>query len=1659
MVCGDEVLTYVQLNARANQLALGLIEKGVCVESVVGVFISRSIDAIVAIYATLKSGAAYLPLDPEHPADRLEYIVEDAKPHLIIVNQDSQKNAPSGAHSLNINDCGTSLDEQGNVKVDNLCERNLAYIIYTSGSTGKPKGVMIEHQSLVNLIEALADEYLYGQHDRVLQFASLTFDMSVEEVFGALGNGSALILRDESWISDVATFWHKCEQFGVTAVNLPTAFWHEVVSDQARPIPASLRQISVGGEQLNPDKVDAWFKRAGHSPRLVNAYGPTEYTVNTSITHELRDNTLSIGQPIQNTAVYLLDNELRPVPFGAVGEICVAGHGIARGYLNQPELTDERFPLNPLNTEFDRIYRTGDLGRYSLDGAIQYYGRDDHQVKIRGFRIELGEIETTIRTLPNVRDCVVIAREDIPGNKTLVAYICLDQETGDISLVKKSLVANLPDYMVPSAFVELPELPLTPNKKVDRKALRKPEYTSASVDSFRDAETQEEALLVNIWAEVFRRDKISADAHFFELGGHSLMSMQVLSRLKTAGYELDVRTFFAQPILSEMAKHLREANHNNDTVDFQKVLQSRVTLSQKEREIIYSKVPGGQANVEGIYPLAPLQEGILFHHMMSKGSDLYVTPMHYSFDSKQQMLSFIEALEQVVQRHQALRTAVMWKELAMPVQVLCQSIPLSVAYEEYASEKELTANATHYLSAEHQWMDLEHAPLVKATCMACEKDGSWSVIIQEHHLISDHISLEIIQEELLAFLEGNEATLPAPAGYESFLHNAIVNTDTHAARQFFTAQMQGFEEITTPFAIDFDSNEISTFEELQLDLDSHLSKAIRQAAVELSVSPAILFHVAWALTLAKVSNSKDVLFGSVLSGRLQGVQEIERVVGLFINTLPLRVDLNQMSVISAVEIVQKQLAELLTFEQIPTAVAEQCADISGGVSLFHSILNYRHSEVDSEDSDVNKRWKASGANLKTVKERTNYPITFSIDDLGQGFSISAQVDQRVNAKTITHYMLNACRTLVDALKENKGQPLLALNIVGSEKEVSALYGDVVSSSSGPVIAELFEQQAKSNASAIAVRFHNEEITYAQLNEQANRLARLLQAKGASANTPIVTLLDRSVELVVSIVAILKSGAGYVPIDTALPNARINMILSDLPDDTIIVTTEAWCGELSLVSRPVVEIDSSDLAATMATLADTNLAMNYSLDDLGYILYTSGSTGKPKAIEMPQRVLANLLVGMERAEPSLHGDSRWLQFSSIGFDLSFEDIFKPLTSGGSVQLIDKHTQLNTALLARVIDEQQIEVLNLPYAALQSLSELCTKQIIHFPALKVVISSAERLRITDSIRTFFAAHTQCQLVNHYGPAETHVVTSLTLDNEPSSWPALPSIGQPIQNVQLYVLDEFEQPVPKGAQGELYIAGECLSNGYYQSEDLTSERFIKCDWVENGRMYKTGDIVQINNDSGELVYFGRDDHQVKIRGFRIELGDIETQLSKITGITSCVAVAHCNDSPEPQLVVYFTSEISQELKLLKQQLSSVLPDYMVPNAFVHVEAMPINANGKVDRKQLPAPSEKDFIRAEYCAPQSDLEKQVCEIWQQILNMEQVGLEDNFFDLGGHSLLAMKLISRVEQEYRIALPIAVIFEQPELRALCHWIEKETVIQRNKHIEDVVEEYDEVEW
>ncbi|HET7463473.1 MAG TPA: amino acid adenylation domain-containing protein, partial [Longimicrobium sp.] len=1180
VVFEDEQLTRAELNRRANRLAHHLRSLGVGPDVRVGICVERSPEMVVGLLAVLKAGGAYVPLDPSYPDDRLRYMLVDSAPAAVLtqahlggrmralVAEAAAQAATGGGKEAGVPllrldaDAGAWAHRpETDPPRAGLLPAHPAYVIYTSGSTGAPKGVVVEHRSVCGQLAAVRGAFGTTANDRVLQFVSVTFDVSVEEIFGALLGGAAVVLRDDGWVEGARAFWERCERHRVTLVDLPTRFWQLLLDDPAAAVPACLRLLVIGGEAVEPGALREWFGRAGHRPRLLNAYGPTETTINATL-QEVPDDPgawRAVGRPMANTRVYVLDARGEPVPVGVAGELCIGGAGVARGYLGRAELTAERFVADPFGPQPGaRLYRTGDLVRWRADGALEYLGRNDRQVKIRGFRIEPGEIEARLLEHAGVREAAVVTREDAPGEKRLVAYWV--GEAAGAEALRAHLRERLPEYMVPAAYVRLEQWPLTPSGKLDHRALPAPEGDAYAAGEYEAPVGETEQVLAGIWAEVLRVPRVGRHDNFFELGGHSLLVVQVIARLRRRGLHADVRTVFVAPTLAALAAELAvespevEVPANGIPAGCERITPEMlplVTLDQAQIDAVVAGVPGGAANVQDIYPLARLQEGVLFHHLMSTEGDPYLSAILYGFESRERLDRYLDAFQAVVDRHDILRTSVAWEGLPEPVQVVWRKATLEV--EEVALDPAAGA-AVEQLRARfdprHYRIDVRRAPLVRARIAHDPVDGRWLLLLLDHHLSGDHTGKEVMESEIEAFVAGRADTLPEPLPFRDYVARSRLGVSEEEHRAFFTELLGDVDEPTAPFGLLDVRGDGSGIAVARLRVDGGLAGRLRERARALGASAASVFHVAWAQVLARTSGRDDVVFGTVLVGRMHGGEGADRVMGPFINTLPIRLRVGEIGAEAGVRQAHALLAKLLRHEHASLALAQRCSAVDPSAPLFTSLLSYRHSGRKARPDAPAATPGAAPGGMRAIhgKERTNYPVDLLVDDLGAGgFRLTAQVAGAVEAERVCALMHRALEGLAEALERAPRQPLRTLPVLPASewrRVVEEWNRTEAAYPAESCIHELFEAQVRRTPGATALVSADARLTYAELNGRANRLAHHLRALGVGPEARVGICVERSPEMVVGLLGVFKAGGAYLPLDPDYPPERLGYMLAD-----------------------------------------------------------------------------------------------------------------------------------------------------------------------------------------------------------------------------------------------------------------------------------------------------------------------------------------------------------------------------------------------------------------------------------------------------------------------------------------------------------------------------------
>jgi arthrofactin-type cyclic lipopeptide synthetase A len=1652
----DESLSYGELNARANRLAHYLVTQGVRPDDLVAICLERGLDMIVALLSILKSGAGYVPLDPTYPPERLAFMLADIAPKVLLTQRALRDRVRGDAlPTLMLDGAPEELEPYSTqnpaARGLGLTPRHLAYVIYTSGSTGQPKGVMVEHASVINLWASMEKTIFHDlpSDGRIAQNAPITFDVSVH-VLVQLLSGRTVVVIPQAARLDANLFLryvrqHRIEALDCTPMQLDTLLKAGLLGEGDD---TALKLVVLAGEAIN----GAMWKtlRASRSIRFINAYGPTEITVYaTECALPEEGESPIIGRPIANTRIYILDGNGDLLPLGSIGELHIGGAGVTRGYLNREQLTRERFLKDPFAGETDaRMYKTGDLARWLPDGNIEYLGRNDFQVKIHGFRIELGEIESQLAACPGVSEVAVLAREDVPGDKRLVAYLVAGEGVSlSVAELRQQLMAQLPEYMVPSAFVVLDALPQTANGKLDRKALPAPDGAAVVRREYEAPRTDSEVALAEVWQTLLGIERVGRHDHFFELGGHSMLAMRLVELLRARGYRAEARTVFMTPLLLDCAAALVPISSSSESSD---IPASRIppdtkvilpdmlplaNLTLLDIAAITAAVPEGVANIQDIYSLLPLQEGMLFHHLMQTEQDVYVLRTVLEFDGKDRLSDFLAALNRVIARHDALRTVVLWEGLSQPVQVVLRQVTL-VATEMAAMDA--PRDRSGRIVPQRARLDVRNAPLIAACCYLEPASSKWVLELSAHHIACDHESLVLMMAEVQSHMNGQEELLPASVPFRNIVAQTR-STPLELHEAYFREVLADIDEPTAPFGALNLHVSGSTSTTAQCRVSPAWSRRIRNCARTLGVPSSALFHAAWALVLARCTGRADVVFGTVLSGRLQGDAGFAHAMGLLINTLPVRISLARLPVRHTVRECQDRLASLLAHERAPLSLALQCSGVPSPLPLFTSLLNYRHSALQEHGESL--PLTVAGVRVLRTEESANYPISVQVDDYGEEFSLSAICVEGLDAERITGYFHSAIENVTRALEDENSEDALTLDILppGERQQLLADFNHATSDyTRTALVHELFEAQVRARPDSVALVHRGEVLDYATLNARANQLAHYLGSLGVKPDDRVAVCLRQGVDMVVSLLAVLKAGGCYVPLDPHYPQERIRHMLSDSAPVALLT-------QLSLTERvgthalPTLVLDAPSDREALKSQPTHDPVKSPDLNDshLAYVIYTSGSTGEPKGVMVEHHSVVRLVTTRDYVQ--LDSSTVMAQASNTSFDAATFEIWGALLNGGRLVVVEKDTLIHAERLAAQIHEDGINVLFVTTALFNHHAQ---SKPDCFAALGTLLFGGEAVS-PGTVATVVRNGMPKRLLHVYGPTETTTFSVwYPVTSEPLAGAGTVPIGRGFADTRLYVLTPTLQPVPVGAPGELFVAGEGLARGYLNRDELSAERFLKDPFARElgardarARMYKTGDLVRWLPD-GSLEFLGRSDSQIKLRGFRIELGEIESKLAAQPNVREALVLLREDVPGDKRLVAYLTCHDETAFSAVESRthLASQLPDYMLPSAFVVLDAFPLTPNGKLDRKALPVP-EGESLAAEYEPPEGHTEESLAEIWRELLRVPHVGRHDNFSALGGHSLLAITLSVRILETFQVRLPLEALFGAASLMSMSELI------------------------
>lgn len=1634
-------LSYAELNIRANQLAHHLRGYGIGPDVLVGVCMERSLEMVIGLLGILKAGGAYVPLDPGYPQERLAFMMHDVNTPIILSQSHLQdKLAASPAKLLCLD---TQWPELAGEPVHNpkaaLLPEHLAYCIYTSGSTGQPKGAVVSHQGILNRLQWMQAEYLLDAGDRVLQKTPFSFDVSVWEFFWPLMTGAVLVMAPPEQHKDSRALINLINRHHITTLHFVPSMLQAFLDTPGVASCTSLKRVICSGEALPAELVRRFYRHS--SAALHNLYGPTEASVDVSYwacPAEPGD-TVPIGRPIANTALYILDRQLNPVPVGIPGELHIGGVGLARGYLNRADLSAEKFIPNPFGNSFDagagsRLYKTGDLSRFRPDGTIEYLGRIDHQVKIRGFRIELGEIEARLHEHPDIKEAAVLAREDQPGDKRLVAYIVANRtDSIGVELLRGFLSDKLPEYMVPSAFVYLDAMPLSSNGKLDRKALPAPDRQAQLQTAYVAPRNDSEEMLAAIWADVLGLKAVGIEDNFFALGGDSIRSLQVINLAKEQGIDITLEQLYRQGIIRDLA-----AQPDTPAVSSGQytVLSPFALIAEHDRALL-------PQSVEDAYPLTTLQAGMIFHSEYDQAAYHLVDSIDLCCELDNPALH--AAIRRTVARHPVLRTAFAMGSYSEPLQLVFNADTVSV---DVTTEDWRGVSAGWQQTQFSAWLALEksrtfaitQAPLIRFHIHQFSYDR-FRFTVTEHHAILDGWSLVSMLNEIftdyMALLKGDaNETTPALANALRDLvvwEREAIHSEAH--RRYWQQRLVDAQYFTLPSGIGIEEKTADKANTKQLTTLSHeLTQGLQALAKSLAVPLKTVLLSAHLKVLSMLYGERNITTGLVCSIRPE-TADADRALGVFLNTLPFPMQLEGGSWRELILKVFAAEQELLKFRFYPLAQIQQDRDRA---VLFDAMFYYLHYHI-AEDLLQSDGLHILGWD-DHIQAIFTLGVAFHLDIQSSQLQILVEGDERklsvTQVSNISGYFVNVLNDIADSpLNRYDSRSFLSANeqhlLTADWNNTAADYPQ------GSGLHQCFEQQVANTPDAVAVVFEGRSLTYAELNARANQLAHYLIARHVRPDVLVAVCIDRSLDMLVALLGILKAGGAYVPLDPGYPEERIANQLEDA-GATILVTQAHLLPLLPEARVSCICIDS-DWPAIARQSAVNPAAVTYPLQ-LAYVIYTSGSTGYPKGVMVSHHEVLRLFAA---TEGQFKIDSRdvWTLFHSYAFDFSVWEIWGALLYGGRLVIVPYWLSRSPKEFYRLLQNEQVTVLNqTPSAFLQLIRVEEQQNPPTDSSLRLVIFGGEALEPL-SLKPWFDRHgDQCpQLVNMYGITETTVhVTYRPLTRQDLAGAAVSPIGRPLSDLQAYLLDADSNLCPVNSRGELHVGGAGLARGYLNRPDLTAERFIPNPFGKPGsRLYKSGDVACYLQD-GDFEYSGRIDHQVKIRGFRIELGEIENRLLQHPDVKETVLLVREDSPGDKRLTAYIVNRVDQPPSVddLNGFLKTGLPDYMLPNAYVFLGEMPLTANGKLDRKALPKPDVGDQLKKQYVAPRTATETVLADLWAAVLGVERVGIEDHFFDLGGHSLIATQLMSRLSQAFNIELPLKMLFEAGTVEKLAEKID-----------------------
>ncbi|MFD3259476.1 amino acid adenylation domain-containing protein, partial [Paenibacillus lentus] len=1596
LVFGELSWSYEELNGRANQLARKIqvrLQEHSDRQAIVALLIDRSPEMIVGILAVLKAGAAYVPIDPAYPKERITSILQESGASLTLSSSIDRIPDAYAHRAIDVTDPALYAGELTNLETCPATD-DVAYVMFTSGTTGTPKGILTTHQNIVRVVKET--NYIeITPSDILLQLSNYAFDGSTFDIFGALLNGAKLVLVPGAVLQDGNRLRQLIREERISVLFLTTALFNTFI-DLEPSCFAGIRKVLFGGEKVSVKHVRKALDRLGPG-KLVHVYGPTETTVFATYfpIDEVDEKavTIPIGKPISNTTLYVVNEEYRMQPIGVWGELCIGGEGLSKGYLNRQDLTEERYITLP-DGNGALLYKTGDMVRWLADGNIEYRDRMDQQVKLRGFRIELGEIDQVLLQDSSILEAAVIARKE-QDNMILAAFVVVKKEWS-LEATRRHMQNYLPDYMIPSVFVPVESLPITSNGKINRRSLESyPLGELMTARTYVEPSTSTEKLLASLWADVLHMDQAGAGDHFFENGGNSLKAMMLSGRIhQQFNIEVSLSDMFRYPVLSQMAEYI-----------------------QSQEKTGFIQIP--KAEEQEQYPVSPMQKRLYLLHQLEGTGISYNMPSVFKVTGDLDVERVQSALNELIGRHETLRTS-----FSMIGENIYQTIhPTVTVQPDYfdGEEKDLQ----QLVSSRIQPFNLSQAPLIRLSVIRLDRQ-SHVFVFDMHHIISDGISMEILMADFAACYR-NELLPALPIQYKDYAvwqHDLLAETSNRSQEQFWLKCFSGELPILN-LPTDFTRPVIRQFQgkRHRFEVPDHLTNRLRAISKSTGTTMYTVMLAAFNMMLAKYSGQSDITIGTPVSGRRY--ESLENLIGMFVNTLAMRnYPEEDKSILQFVEEVKQNTLNAFAHQDYPF---EELVDRLrlprdlGRNPLFDVMFSY-HSEETSALCMDQLTVEAITPDTDTAK----FDLTLDVTESREGLLAELEYDVHLfRADTIAGMAVHFV-TLLEEMTANLHQTIGNLNMIPvQEREmmIRAFNDNQAEYEDSRMISELFEAQAAQTPDAIAVVCDEEVLTYRELNERANCLARVLREHGAESNRIVGLLLDRSAQLLVGILGVLKSGAAYLPIDPSFPRDRIQFMLDDA-EVAIVLDDREHIKDYNFAGKVLGMNDSS----LFLEEESSNLPPLGTAEDLAYVIYTSGSTGRPKGVMIDQKAVHNFMCGMGQHLP-FEPESKILCLTTVSFDIFVLETLLPLCSGMTVVMARELERRETGLLLDLVDKHKVSMLQATPSSVEIL-------MAHHQAADKLASVRQFIiggeELTPKLLNQLRDRTNAEIFNVYGPTEFTVwCTIANVTREDSI-----SIGTPIQNTSIFVVDQHHRIQPLGIPGELCISGDGMAAGYLGRPSLTAEKFVPIPFLPGRMMYKTGDMARWRPD-GTLEYYGRMDHQVKIRGYRIELGEIEHLIHLEAGVKEAVVITRTDAQDQSYLCAYIVSDIEYTYAQWKSCLGERLPDYMIPNHFVYLDRMPLTPNQKIDRKVLPEPTVGLIRENEYEAPRNEIEELLCELWKQILGTEQVGINDNFFELGGHSLKAVALVGELMGQYAIEMPLRFVFQHPTVKELAMMLDR----------------------